>query len=218
LTTFSQSSAFAGEWTGTEIPCTCYFQSDETSVGGYTDSALIPSAIGAGYGQINGNKYYLKALRVKGAVIPSVASDQADVPASISTRIILVLDTQPQGAQAQGENVFTDMGAAAQAQFSFLAMAAGSGGRFQILKDKLFMHNPATAGTDNAAASTLSTSRTSIHFKFNVNWKKVLAVQLKANSATPTVASLSNYNIFLLAHNSAGTASIVGCARAYYKD
>lgn len=217
-TSFSQTVASAADWTGTEVPCTNYIQSDGTTVGAYTDSALIPSAIGAGYGQINGNKYYLKKLRIKGEVTPPIVADQADVLGAASTRLSLVLDTQPQGAQAQGENVYTDMGIAGQVNYSFLAMAAGSGGRFRILKDKVIMHQPGMAGTDGA--STNSVSRTGTVFKFNLNFAKPLQVQLKANSATPTVASLSNYNIFLLAHTNTATAAptILGCARAYYCD
>jgi len=217
-TSLQQTVASNADWTGTEVPCTNYIQSDGTTVGSYTDSALIPSAIGAGYGQINGNKYYLKRLRIKGMLAPAVVPDSTDVIGVGSTRLTVVLDTQPQGAQAQGESVYTDMGNAVQNNFSFLAMAAGSGGRFQILKDKTFLHQPAAAGTDGA--STLSTARTGNPFKFNLNWKKPLQVMLKANSATPTVASLSNVNIFILAHTtgSSGGPILYACARAYYVD
>jgi len=219
-TSFSQTAAVAADWTGTEVPCTNYIQSDGTTVGVYTDSALIPSAIGAGYGQVNGNKYYLKKLRLKGEVSSGVASDQADVPVPVSVRLVLVEDSQPQGTQAQGEQVFTDMGSATQNNYSFLAMAAGSGGRFRILKDKQYMLQPALASTDGA--STASVVRTSLQFKFSVNFGKPIQVMLKANSATPTVASLSNRNYFLLLHSAAAGASpavaINGVARAYYQD
>lgn len=217
-TSFSQTISTAADWTGSEVPCSNYIQSDGTTVGSYSDSALIPSAIGAGYGQINGNKYFLKKLRIKGLVQSGLGSDQADGPQPASVRLLVVLDTQPQGAQAQGEQILTDMGAANQCHYSFLAMAAGSGGRFRILKDKLFMQQPAVAVTDGA--NTNSHVRTGINFKFNFNFAKPLAVMLKANSATPNVASLSNYNIFILAHstNAVPASTIQGCARAYFQD
>jgi len=218
-TSFSANVGVANDWTGTEVPMTNYIQSDGTTVGAYTDCALIPTAIGAGYGNINGNQYYLKKLRVKGRLIPSVVADSADVLAAYTTRLCLVLDLQPQGAQAQGESVFSDMGGANQCDFSFLAMGAGSGGRFRILKDKLILHQPGVAGTDGA--STNSVANMGALFNFSVNWRKALRVILKANSATPTVASLANCNIFLLAHSSgpqAGQPVIVGCSRAYYVD
>lgn len=216
-TSFQQSISSAADWTGSEVPCTNYIQSDGTTVGAYTDSALIPSAVGAGYGQITGNKYALRKLRVRGELTGNVSADQADVPTATTVRVVLVEDTQPQGAQAQGETIFTDMGGAVQCQFSFLAMAAGAGGRFRILKDKVYTLNPAVAGTDGA--STNSVARNSTTFKFNINFPKTEVI-LKANSSTPTVASLSNRNYFLLAHCSVAgpTTNINGCARAYYQD
>lgn len=216
-TVFSQTIASAQDWTGTEVPCVNYLQSDGTTVGAYTDSALIPSSIGAGYGQVNGSKYLLKKLRLKGSVIPTVRSDQADVISPVGVRIILVQDMQPQGAQAQGETIFSDMGNQFQMHYSFLAMAAGAGGRFRILKDKLFMCQPGQAGADGAATNSVSSN--GFNFKFNVNFNKPIQVMLKANSATPTVASLSNCNIFLIAHATAAITPVInGAARAYYCD
>lgn len=215
-TSQTMNVASAADWTGTELASTGYIQSDGTTVGAYTDAALIPSAVGAGYGQVNGNKYYLKKLRVKGHLHGAVQADQADVPIAALVRVVLVEDTQPNGAQAQGEEVFTDMGGASQATLSFLAMGAGSGGRFNILKDKLFTLNPAAASTDGA--STASTVRNGTVFKLNMNFKKPRQVVLKANSAVPTVASLSNHNIFMLVHSSTTSVVVNSCARAYYCD
>nr|QXP07758.1 MAG: putative capsid protein [Arizlama virus] len=217
-TSFSQTVSSAADWTGSEVPCTNYLNADGATLSAYTDSALIPSAIGAGYGQVNGSKYYLKKLRIRGNVLATASSDQVDVPAGASTRIIVVMDTQPKGTQAQGEDIFTDMGTAVQGNFSFLAMAAGSGGRFRILKDKEFFQQPVIAGTDGA--NTVSVNRTGFNFKFNIDFKKPVQVMLKANASTPAVASLSNTNIFLIAHTTSGTcpANIGGCARAYYQD
>jgi len=217
-TSFSQTVSSAADWTGSEVPCTNYLQSDGTTVGAYTDSALVPSAIGAGYGQVNNNKYFIKKIRVRGFLTSTSQSDQADVQVPNNVRLTLVQDMQPNGAQAQGENVFTDMGTSFQAHHSFMATAAGSGGRFRVLKDKFFTLQPGTAGTDGA--STNSVARQGASFKFNYNFNKVIQVQLKANSATPTVASLSNCNIFLLAHSiqGGGAPQLDGCARCYYTD
>lgn len=213
---FNAGLATAADWTGTEVAMTNYVQSDGTTVGAYTDCALIPSAIGSGYGQVNGNKYFLKHLRIKGELLPAVASDQADVQAMATARVVLVMDTQPNGAQAQGEDTFLDMGTAAQCNYSFLSMGAGSGGRFRILKDKVFRLQPAVAGTDGA--NTNSVARSGASFQYTYKPKKPLQVILKANSSTPTVASLSNTNIYMLAHATGATVSLVGAARCYFQD
>lgn len=217
-TSQSMSLSTAADWTGSEVPCTNYIQSDGTTVGAYTDAALIPSAIGAGYGQVVGSKYKIKKIRVRGELQSQIAVDQADVPVPASVRLVLVHDTRPNGAQAQGEEVFTDMGSASQVNYSFLAMGAGQAGRFRILKDEFVMLQPAVAGADSLAVATNSIVRTGHLFSFTWKPKVPYEVLLKANSNTPTVASLSNCNIFLLAHssNGNGATTLNSCARVYY--
>lgn len=218
-TSFAQAVSAAADWTGSEVPCTNYIQSDGTTVGAYTDSALIPSANGTGYGQIIGNKYHIKKIRVRGEITSLLASDQADVPQPATVRVVLVQDLRANGAQSQGEDVFPDMGTAAQQAFAFLAMGSGNAGKFKILADEWCVLEPTVAGTDGA--STNSVCRGAKTFSFQWKPKTPHQVLLKANSTTPTVASLSNTNIFLLAHtsqSSGGTTSINGCARCYYTD
>lgn len=218
-TTFSTTVASSADWTGTEVPMTSYINADGSTLSAYTDAALIPSAIGSGYGQVVGNKYLLKHIRVRGELQPAAAADQADVPAMATARLLLVLDTQPNGAQAQGEEVLTDLGSAAQCNYSFLAMAAGSGGRFRILKDKVFRLQPSTSGTDGA--STNSVVRSGATFSLSYSPKKPIQVVVKSGASTPTVASLSHQNVFMLCHVSqsgGGTVSLVGASRAYYCD
>lgn len=204
------------DWTATEVTCSSYIQSDGTTVGAYTDCALIPSAVGAGYGQVTGSKYYLKQLRCRGRIVPGAAADQADAVAAAHVRMVLVHDTQPNGAQAQGEDVFNDMGSAGHCVFSFLAMGSGSGGRFRILADEIVTLEPAIAQTDGA--STASVRLESKVFSFFYRPKKPIQIHLKANSSTPTVASLSDANIFLLAKGTATVPTITmeGTSRCYY--
>jgi len=217
-TSFTQTVASAADWTGTEVPCTNYIQSDGTTVGAYTDAALIPSAVGSGYGQVVAQSYHLRKIRVRGHVIGSVSSDAADVPQAAMTRVVLVMDTRPNGAQGQGEEVFTDMGSAKQCNYSFLAMGSGSGGRFRILADKWIINQPAVAGGDNVAANQFTNSivNEAQTFSFAYTPKQPIHVLIKANSATPTVASLVSHNIFLLAHSNLATQIIDGCARCYF--
>jgi len=205
----------SADWTASEIPATNYIQSDGTTIGAYTDAALIPSAVGAGYGQVVGSKYNLKKIRVRGEIIQPVVSDLADVLSAVGVRLVLVLDTRPNGAQAQGEEVFSDMGNANQCNYSFLAMGAGQGSRFRILADETIVLQPGPAGTDGA--NTLSITRNGKEFAMTWAPKQPLQVFLKANSSTPTVASPSNTNIFLLAHGTSAAAVISGVARCYYE-
>lgn len=217
-TTFAATVDSAADWATTSVPMTSYIQSDGVTVGAYTDRALIPSAVGSGYGQVVGSKYLLKKVAVKGELVSSPAADQADMIGSRSVRIVLVEDTQPNGAQATGDLVFTDLGAASQCNHSFMAMGSTGNGRFRILKDKTYILNPAIAGTDGANTNSVAHNGTLI--KMTYNPKKAKAIRIKGNSATPTVASLTDSNIFMLAHSSAASPAFTfaGAARAYYVD
>jgi len=220
-TSFTQSAGNAADWTGTEIACTNYIQSDGTTVGAYTDSALIPSAVGSGYGQVDGSKYILKSIAVRGEVVPGASSDTADMTGPRSVRLVLVQDTMPQGAQAQGESIFTDMGNAAQCNYSYLAKGAGTGGRFRILADKVVLCQPATAGADSLVAATNSLGYAGGLFNMTKSFGRGIYVNIKSSGATPATSQLSDCNIFLLAHASSAAPanfSIQGCARASYID
>lgn len=217
-TSFGGTMSTAADWTGSEVACTNYLQSDGTTLGAYTDSALIPSASGSGYGQVVGTKYRIKKLRIRGGIWPAVVTDSADVLQARFVRVVLVHDTQPNGAQAQGESVFPDMGDSTQCNFSFLAMGAGSGGRFRVLKDEFVKLDPGVAGADSLATATNSCTNQGAEFNFQYTPSKPIDVRIKPSSSTPTVASLSDCNIFLLAHCNTGVTSIAGCARVYYDD
>lgn len=204
-------------WADTEVPADNYVNSSG-SPAAYTDSCLVPTAQGSGYGQVNGNKYLLKTLRVKGSVSITTATAQTVVTGPIPVRLVLVMDNMPSGTQAQGEDVFQDFGAVPENAYSFLRMAAG-GGRYTILKDKIVTVSPMVSAND-AAVTTVSTAYSQPHFKFAVKPNK--EVQIKTGNATPTVAGTVNCNIFLLAFayfgGSAAAVNVQACSRAYYVD
>jgi len=204
-------------WADTEVPADNYVNSSG-SPAAYTDSCLVPTAQGSGYGQVNGNKYLLKTLRVKGSLFYAGFSALDAVQSPIPVRLVLVMDLMPSGSQAQGEDVFQDFGATPENAYSFLRMASG-GGRYQILKDKIITLTP-TVAANNAAGSTVSVTYTQPHFKFAVKPNK--EVQIKTGNATPTIAGTVNCNIFLLAYayfgSSAQAITVQACSRAYYVD
>ncbi len=208
--------ATAADWTGTEVPCDVRIGGDGSTVTAYTDSALIPSAQGTGYGELLGTRYRLKAIRIKGSLNAAVQSDQADVARAAIVRVVLVMDTNANGAQAQGETVFTDFGSDAVNCNSFLNMGT-TGGKFRILRDMRVMLQPAVAGTD--AANTNTVVRESSLFHMQWKPKKPLVVSLKASAATPATSQLQSHNIFLLALTDSGAgANIDFACRAYFCD
>jgi len=217
-TTFTANVDTAADWATAGVAMTSYVNADGSTVSAYTDKALIPSAVGSGYGQVVGTKYALKKIHVRGELYGTAAADQADVVPGTSVRVVLVHDTQPNGAQATGDLVFTDLGNARQCNFSFLAMGAGGNGRFRILKDKTYLLQPGLAGTDGASTNSVICSNGKFNFMYKP--KKPINVRIKASGATPAIAQLTDSNIFLMAHASTAVNApvIAGAARAYYVD
>lgn len=216
-TSFAATIPVTADWAATNMACSNYVAADGT-IGSYTDSALIPSANGSGYGQVVGNKYLLKAMRVRGAVQATAIAGQTAAPNFPCTRIVLVMDTQPNGAQETGPNVFADMGSALQNVFTFQQMAAGMPGRFVILGSQVVQQPDAISFNDAAGTGVATVAQG--QFEFTKQWKRGLKVNIKSNSGTAAIANLTDCNIFLLAHSNAPgyVVTLTGCARAYYVD
>jgi len=208
-------------WADTEVPCDNYVNSSGAPAA-YTDSALIPSAQGSGYGQVDGLKYRIKKLRIRGSLSTATTTGGTAASSGTLTRLLLIMDTQPNFAQAQGEDIMQDVGDYSSNAYTFQRVSQ-SGGRFRILKDKWFRNNPAVA-VNNAGATTVSEAYTNSIFKFQWIPKVPVEVNIKAGNATPTVAALSNINIFLLAYSynqgagGAQTVNVNAACRCYYFD
>lgn len=208
-------------WADTEVPCDFYVNSSGAPAA-YTDSALIPSAQGSGYGQVDGLKYRIKKMRIRGSLSTATTTGGTAASSGTLTRLLLILDTQPNFAQAQGEDIMQDIGDYSSNAYTFQRVSQ-SGGRFRILKDKWFRNNPGVA-VNNAGATTVSESYTNSIFKFQWIPKVPIEVNIKAGNATPTVAALSNINIFLLAYSynqgagGAQTVNVNAACRCYYFD
>lgn len=205
-------------WADTEVTCANYIDANG-SPAVYTNSALIPTAVGSGYGQVDGNRYRLKKIRVRGTLSTADLTDQADPPGFVACRLLLVMDLQPNGAQAQGEDIIQDYGDAAVNRSSFMRVST-QGGRFRILKDEFILLQAATSATDGA--NTSSTAYYGGQFSWKYQPQKPLVVNIKSGNATPTVAGLVNCNIFMLAYctrgNTATAVTVQGASRAYYVD
>lgn len=203
-------------WADTEVPADNYVNTSGAAAA-YTDSALIPSANGNAYGEVIGNQYHIKKMRVRGVALPAAVADQADCTAAPISRIVLVHDQQPNGMQAQGEDVMQDTGVAAENQFSFKRVSAESS-RYRILKDVTLVHK--TSGANPDGANTTSQAWAPEFFSFQYVPKTPIQVSIKSGNSTPTVGGLVNANIFLLAYGTRGSGAvpvtIQAVSRCYY--
>lgn len=201
------------DWSDTEVPCDNYVNTSGAAAA-YTDACLIPTAGGAGYGQVDGSRYKIKKLRIRGRIFKSTVSDAADMTQPIPVRLVLVEDTQPNGSQAQGELVFQDIGGA-ETTYAFQNTAQNSG-RFRILKDQTFQIFNIVAGTD--AANTNSLGYNGYDFSFTYKPVTPKLVNIKVGSATPNVSQTITSNMFLLLQSAGNTVTIQAASRCYYMD
>lgn len=207
-----------GNWTSAVIACTSYMSADGSTVSAYSYAALIPSATGTGYGQVQGSKYILRKLRIRADLAGVITSGATTVGNPNYFRVMLVQDTQPSGVQGTADQFMTDWGSDSQSIESFQSVTTSSGSRFRILYDKTIVMDP-IASVNNAAAGSVSFQMRSQRLRITKSWKKGLEVILRPNAATNNVANLNNANIFLVAKSTSGqTVNFRGCARAIFQD
>jgi hypothetical protein len=129
------------------------------------------------------------------------------------------MDTQPNGAQAQGEDILQDYGAPEENMFSFKRVAASSG-RFRILKDKFMTLDVSSAGSDGS--NTNSVGFKGEWFSFQYQPRVPIQVNVVSGNSTPTVAGLETCNIFMLCgavlNGAATTIQVTAASRCYYVD
>lgn len=110
----------ANDWTGTEI--------DPTPAG-----TIFSPAVGSAYNQREGKKVFIKKIKIKGQVVCPTGA-VALIPDSTRVRVILYMDKQSNGAQAQGEDVIAGPGTN---DVLDMFQNVANFGRFQVLSDKM---------------------------------------------------------------------------------
>jgi len=213
-TTFDQVVSTAADWTGSRVVASGFIGPDGETVSDPWDGPWIPSAKGFGYGQLTHQTYNLLRVHFKGSVIPAVLSDQADVPISTITRLVLVLDRECNNADADGSAIFTAFGTGAV--HSLLAQGTGASGRFLLLRDLVLVHDSVCAATDGV--NTMSVVQTGSNFELDFTWCPPYLVHVRALAEAPSVLNLSNANLLFIACTTSGTKQLAGCCRAYYSE
>jgi len=152
-----------------------------------TDNTLFCPVQGTDFNSREGKKALVYKIRIRGTITVAAQSATATADAAAACRIILMQDTQTNSTQIQAEEVMAGSAAAAT---TFLApQDAEKVGRAIILKDKTYvLQNPTMAG--EVAATNIIQSGLVVPFKFNVVFKKPVAVNFNGNAGT--VADIVN--------------------------
>lgn len=191
------------DWTGTEIDPAA------NSIFTPTEGADIDNRIG--------RKASMYKLAIRGVIVPGTLADQADILPSPVCRIILFMDMQTNGGQAQGETVMAAPGAATAALTFCTFQNTANFGRFRVLRDKTFKLGIITSGTDGV--STTSQGSQVIPFKLTVKFPTPVEVRFNATNGG-TIGDVVDNSFHMLAQKSGGdfTHTISYQARCYYKD
>lgn len=146
-------------------------------------SMISTPAQGDGEQNRDGKQIIAKYVQLKGAITLTPQLNQTALDAGTRVFVALVLDTQSNGAQAQSEQVFKNLGAAAPLAASPLRNLE-NGARFKILKSE----------TCHLIAKTASWDGTNIEVagdNYTLDWYVPLN-NLKINFNSGTTASIAN--------------------------
>lgn len=166
-----------------------------------TANCLNGVAQGDGESNRDGRKYTIKRVSVHGTVNLVVGDDQASAIGGVGVRVMLVHDSQTNGAQLNSEDVVADV-----ANFDYLSFRnLQYEKRFKVLAEKTLTLDYINSQTDGSNTASLGGQRK--HFSFD----KKLNMPVICTGTTGTVAAISDNSLHLIAIASTG----VICQVAY---
>lgn len=135
---------------------------------------------GSGISNRIGRKIAVHKIKVRGVLVPTVLSDQADMVNPPSVRLLLVQDKQTNGSQMQGEEIMQAPATATTALTNTSFQSLANFGRFRVLKDKQYTWAHNSSGTDGANTNSIASHIKP--FKFTVNFRKPVIVHFNSQN------------------------------------
>lgn len=194
--------ATAASWASTEV--------DPTA------NSLFTPTSGSGISNRIGRKVAVHKIKVHGTISFGVKTAQTQVSNYPDVRLILYMDKQTNGAQAQGEDVMASSGTAAAVNNQLTFQSLANFGRFRVLKDKLLSIRDGVA-TNNAAGTTISMECGTTPFKWNIVFKKPVVVHFNATDGG-TIADIVDNSFHMIALSSSTDAYIAYESRVVFTD
>lgn len=180
------------DWTGTELdPATL--------------NTLFAPTEGSGISNRVGRKVMVKGIRIRGILkyVNEINLTLGVEPTTI--RLIMFMDQQTNGTQAQGEQLMQPPATADADLVTLSMMNLGSLGRFRVLKDTtLTVQNPNTT-YDGTNIETNGLNRT---FKWNVSFKNPIEINFNATNGG-TVADIVDNSFHIIAAKGETTSNLI---------
>lgn len=189
------------------------YQNTSNAPATYNYACLVPTAVGSGNGQVNGDKFHLRDLRWKGEITKGLQVGTALAEPTV-IRLALVLDKQCNAAQENGAQIFDQWNNKSSA-FAFRNMQRA--GRFRIIKDYKIKLDQTSLSIDPTSTTLENQSQKRI-VKGAWHPKYPIPFEIKGTSSTPDVAQLTTNNLFWVCHTQGVQVTIRMACRCYYYD
>ncbi len=172
-----------------------------TWAGGEEDISTVDSLVGIQQGSATneheGNKYFVHSIMVQGEFNRQALEAQTAPGADIFLRLIMYMDTQTNGAQAQAEQVMEPISAGSDwKSFRKLENTA----RFKILKDKTFKLNQSAASMNEGASNLFATAGVCTPFNYYIKFPKPIKVRTITTGSN--IASIADNSFHLICASS----------------
>jgi len=188
-------------WTGTEFDPATF-------------NTLCVPVVGAAINQRIGKAIKVMKIKVNGVITVASQVDAAVADGGCKIRMILYQDKQTNAAQAQGEQVMTPSTSATNAPNVFQNI--DNFGRFQVLKDKIFIMENPNATFDGTNIEQFGLAK---HFKFSVKFREPVQVRFNATNGGSVADIVDNsFHIIANCSNTGLLPNINYVARVCYKE
>ncbi len=209
-------NARTGGYLGIETKFTDFGLAETTVLTTVTGSEMDPVAPtlclnamvqGDGETQRDGRRALITSLHLRGTVELLATDDNGVITRGSIVRVVVLQDMQTNGAQFNAEDVFSTFGTASHA-FRNLEFTK----RFKILKDAVFVLNPASAAAGTAV--TVDTGPVKRYFAWNFN---KLNMPVNHNGTTAQVSTITDNSLHIMAFCDAGLVKLSYNSRSRFQ-
>lgn len=159
---------------------------------------------GSGDSERDGRQAIIKSIHVNGRIY---RNNVTGISNAAVVHMILVQDTQTNGAQLNGEDVYMDSG---NREFQYRNMDHSS--RFKVLWSKRLVLNPEAIGY-NTTVPQWETANASRLFEIN---KNNLNIPVSFNGNAGTIADITDNSIHLIATSNSSSADVIYQSRVKF--
>lgn len=166
-----------------------------------------------------GRKVNIVSIKIRGFIQCASQTAQSSCDYGTSCRVILYVDNQTNAAQAQGEDLMADPGAADPFLCGMTFQNTNNFGRFKSLRDKTYvLQNPAVGRSTDGANVVIQNGLVK-NFKLSYRFRKPFSVKFNSTNGG-TVADIVDNSLHLIARvsNTGMAPSICYQCRVVYTD